>query len=246
MAADGDSIAGAAAAVRPLAVDASVWDNIRPMQFRDAPRVAELHRAAMGRSLWARLGPTFLTQLYQALVNDERFLGFVYEEPTGPGGRGPRRVRGFIAGSIDTPTMFRQVLRRHGFLLGPAAVPGLLRDPGVLRPLVHTARYFDASAPDLPVEVSAESLFCSFEPDLRGRRVSGAINKVLFDDLLARGHRYVKITTEVDNEGANRQLRSWGFADGGRFRFYGKDMVIYLLDLVASPRVEPVSRHPTI
>ena len=84
----------------------------------------------------------------------------------------------------------------------------------------------------------AESLFCSFEADLRGRRVSGHINKVLFDELAARGHRQVKITTEVDNPGSNRQLRAWGFEEAGRFRFYGKDMVTLVLDLQRSPRVE--------
>ncbi len=246
--ADADALAAAATAVKPLVVADAVWDSIRPMQFRDAPRVAELHRAAMGKSLWARLGLPFLTQLYQALVDDDRFLGFVYDEALDDvaGPRSPRRVRGFIAGSTDTSAMFDHVFRSHWFLLGPAALPGVLGDPGVLRQLVHTARYFDASAPALSVDVPAESLFCSFEPDLRGRRVSGAINKVLFDDLLARGHRYVKITTEVDNEGANRQLRSWGFGDAGRFRFYGKDMVVYLLDLQASPRVQAISRHPSI
>ena len=92
----------------------------------------------------------------------------------------------------------------------------------------------------------AESLFCSFEPALRGKRISGHVNKVLFDDFLARGFRYAKVTTEVDNTGANRQLKSWGFEAGGRFRFYSKEMVRYLLDLEASPRVDPVSRHPSI
>ncbi len=92
----------------------------------------------------------------------------------------------------------------------------------------------------------AESLFCSFEPHLRGRRISGHINKVLFDELLARGHQRVKITTEVDNKGANRQLTSWGFEDSARFEFYGKPMVRYELDLVESPRVEARSRHPAV
>ena len=69
---------------------------------------------------------------------------------------------------------------------------------------------------------------------------------MLFDELLARGHSAVKVTTETDNEGANRQLQSWGFEDRGRFRFYGKEMVLYVLDLNASDRVEPVSRHPSV
>ncbi|MCB9780889.1 MAG: hypothetical protein H6742_20135 [Alphaproteobacteria bacterium] len=236
-------LAQAARDVRPLQVPDGTMARIRPMQFHDAAQVAALHQAAMGNSLWARLGHGFLTQLYQALVNDPRFLGFVYTEPDRPE---HERIRGFIAGSQDTEAMFAAVFRSAWFLLGPAALPGVLRDPRVIRQLVRTARYFDESAPPLPVPVPAESLFCSFAPDLRGKRVSGAINQVLFDELLQRGHRYVKITTETDNEGANRQLRSWGFHDAGRFRFYGKDMVVYVLDLAESPRVQPESRHPAV
>ncbi|MCB9761351.1 MAG: hypothetical protein H6739_16030 [Alphaproteobacteria bacterium] len=223
--------------VRPLPVDPAVLACIRPMEFRDAARVAELHHAAMGSSLWARLGVRFLAELYRGLVEDRRFLGFVFEEDG--------HVGGFIAGSTDAAAMMQAVFRARWFLLGPAALPGVLARPGVLRHLVQTARYFAVSQDDA-LDVPAESLFCSFEPALRGRRIAGLINKVLFDDLLARGHRYVKITTETDNEGANRQLRSWGFEDRGTFTFYGKEMVRYVLDLEASPRVEPALRHPTV
>ncbi|MCB9795169.1 MAG: hypothetical protein H6741_20900 [Alphaproteobacteria bacterium] len=227
----------AARAVKPFPVDEAVLAAIRPMQFRDAARVAELHAAAMGDSLWAKLGVGFLAELYRGLIESRRFLGFVYEEDG--------RVRGFIAGSTDASAMMSEVFRARWFLLGPQALPGIARRPGVLRHLVYTARYFAVSG-DADLDVPAESLFCSFEPNLRGRRISGHINKVLFDDLLGRGHRLVKITTEVDNEGANRQLRSWGFEDRGRFSFYGKEMVRYVLDLEASPRVEPRLWHPSI
>ena len=218
---------------KPFPVDPDVMAAIRPLQHRDAARVAELHEAAMGNSLWAKLGRRFLTELYRGLVDNPRFIAFVYVEDN--------RVRGFIAGSTDAAAMMREVFRSRAAVLGLASLPAALK-PAVLRHLVQTARYFDASGADVP----AESLFCSFEPDLRGKRVSGHINKVLFDDLLARGIPNVKVTTEVDNEGANRQLKSWGFEDRGHFRFYGKDMVTYVLDLVASERVEPVSRHPAI
>jgi hypothetical protein len=56
----------------------------------------------------------------------------------------------------------------------------------------------------------------------------------------------VGVTTEVDNTGANRQLQSWGFVDSARFHFYGKPMVLYILDLQASDRVEPTRRHPAV
>ena len=221
--------------IKPFPVEADVMDRIRPMQYRDADRVAELHHAAMGNSLWAQLGVRFLASLYRALIDSPLFLGFVYVEDT--------EVKGFIAGSLDTRAMFRDVLRRRGQFFLPLAAVGALRRPEVLPKLVETARYSAVSGAD---DIPGESLFCSFVPDLRGKRVSGHINKVLFDELLARGHRAVKISTEVDNDGANRQLQSWGFAEAARFRFYGKDMVTYALDLTASPRVEPVSRHPAV
>lgn len=218
----------------PFPVDPEVLARIRPMQYRDAERVAELHEAAMGRSLWAQLGRGFLVALYRALVDCPAFLGFVYVEDGA--------VRGFIAGSLDTRAMFTDLRQRRLQFLVPPAALGVLRRPRLVPLLLQTARYSDMSGADVP----GESLFCSFEPNLRGKRVSGHINKVLFDELLARGHAAVQITTEVDNEGANRQLQSWGFTERGRFRFYGKDMVRYVLDLPGHERLEPISRHPTI
>jgi len=210
-------------------------DRIRPMMSIDIDRVAALHHAAMGESLWAKLGVPFLRTLYQGLINSDRFLGFVYLEDS--------EVKGFIAGSMDADSMMSEVFSVSWLPLGLAALPGLRR-PSVLLRLLETARYFDKSTPG--AAIPAESLFCSFTPDLRGKRISGHINKVLFDELLARGLESVKVTTEVSNTGANRQLQSWGFVERGRFRFYGKDMITYVLDLVASERVTPKSRHPAV
>lgn len=234
----GAGIAGeppAAQRVKPFPVDPEVMGRIRPMQYRDADRVAELHHAAMGNSLWAMLGVNFLAALYRGMVDAPLFIGFVYVEDG--------EVKGFIAGSLDTSAMYKDVLRRRAMFIAPAALRGLIRRPKVGIKLLETAKYFGVSGAD---DVQAESLFCSFVPVLRGKRVSGHINKVLFDELYARGRSKVKITTEVDNEGANRQLQSWGFENAGTFRFYGKDMVTYVLDLAASPRVDAVSRHPTV
>ncbi len=229
-------------ASRPFVVDPDVLARIRPMQARDAEAVAKLHHAAMGNSLWARIGLRFLTVLYRSLVDSEGFIAFVYAEPDA---EGTHRVRGFIAGSTDTDTMLHRTFRRAWFLLGPAALPGALR-PDVLGQLRETGRYAQASGEGLPPGCTAESLFCSFAPDLRGKRISGHINKVLFDDLASRGHEWVKITTEANNEAALRQLHSWGFEDHHQFRFYGKDMVALVLNLAASPRVEPIGRHPML
>lgn len=213
----------------PFPVDPQVLARIRRMEPADLPDVCRLHQSAMGRSLWSMLGTRFLLRVYQGLVVHPDFLGYVYIE------RG--RARGFIGGTTNGPRMLRQVfLRRFGSLAFPALL-GLLRRPQVLWPLLETFRYFNKSEVPGADAVLAESMFCSFEPDLRGKRVSGIINKVLFDELLARGHRAVKITTEADNVGAVRQLRTWGFERLGAFRFYGKDMLLWRLDLQACERV---------
>ena len=218
---------------KPFQVNPDVMANIRPMLALDAPQVAALHHAAMGRSTWALLGPEFLQALYASLIDDELFLGFVYEENG--------EIGGFIAGSQNTDRMLSHTMRRAWPILAWKSFPRVLK-PTVVSRIWQTHQYTHISgAENLP-----ESLFCSFKPNLRGKRISGHINKVLFDELLARGHTAVKVTTEADNHGANRQLTSWGFEDRGRFSFYGKDMVLYVLDLEASDRVESISRHPAV
>jgi hypothetical protein len=193
------------------------------------PGVVRLHTAAMGHSLWARLGPTFLRRIYAALVDHPDFLGWVYVEEG--------RVRGFIAGTADGPRMMRDTLARHAPRLAVATARGVLRRPAASLPLAETFRYHTLSRSDEGPEVRAESMFCSFEPGLRGKKIAGLINKVLFDELAARGHTHVKITTEEDNTGAVRQLTSWGFERAGAFRFYGKPMLVWHLDLVRCERV---------
>ncbi|MDP6935421.1 MAG: hypothetical protein QGG40_21045, partial [Myxococcota bacterium] len=133
---------------RPFQVNPEVMASIRPMQASDIPDVARLHEAAMGNSLWAKLGSRFLVEVYRGLVDSDRFLAFVYLEDN--------RVRGFIAGSLDTPSMLREVFRHQWPMLALAALPNGLK-PSVLRHLVHTNRYSDASGS----EIQAESLFCS-------------------------------------------------------------------------------------
>lgn len=216
--------------VRPFEVRAEVMAAISPMAAADAPQVAALHHAAMGQSLWSRLGLPFLTSLYRRLVKDPGFLGYVYREEG--------EIRGFIAGAEDVSALYGRVFRRHFLPLGLRIAQGLINDPRVLRPLLETGRYGAVSDVDaLVAQTPGESLFCSFSPKLRGRRIAGHINKVLFDELAKRGHHFVKITTETSNHLAIRQLSSWGFEDRGHFTFYGKEMVTYLLDLDASPRV---------
>ena len=219
-------------ALKPFPVDPEVLAAIRVMEPGDLTDVVRLHRAAMGNSLWAQLGDRFLTTLYTGFLRHPDFRGFVYEDEG--------RVRGFIAGSSHSGRMSRAVFIRHGPALLFAALPGVLRRPSLAGQLLQSGSYFSRTR--VGGDVTAESMFCSFEPELRGRRVAGLINKVLFDELAALGHRYLKITTEIDNLGAVRQLTSWGFERLDEFDFYGKRMLVWRLDLQESDRVEPIRR----
>ena len=214
--------------LRPFEPNVEVLKRIRPMCEADVRRVAELHHRAMGKSLWAQLGQRFLREIYRGMLHTPSFLGFVYEEHG--------QIEGFIAGSENTSIMMRQVFLSRFHRLSAAGILGL-RNPAVIKHLIETPFYFRNSNAPSSDAISAESLFCSFTPKLRGKRVSGHINKVLFDTLRYRGHSEVKVTTETDNEGANRQLLSWGFENKATFRFYGKDMVLYVLDLESCERV---------
>jgi hypothetical protein len=219
----------------PFPVDPEILARIRPLRRKDVGAVVALHHQAMGTSLWARLGPIFLAELYCSMLAHPNFRGFVYEEE--------EQVRGFIAGTSDGPRMFRNLALKRGHRLLVAMIPGLVRKPVLAFRLARTFGYFRHSNPGEHPAIQAESLFCSFAPQLRGKRISGLINKVLFDDMAGLGHEQIKITSEADNMGAFRQLTSWGFEVTGRFRFYGKEMLSWRMDLVANERVEPVCRY---
>ena len=211
-------------------VDPEILARMHTMEETHIDDVCRLHNAAMGNSLWARLGPLFLRRLYRALVESPDFIGLVYVEDG--------RTRGFIAGSYNGPRMMRRILTGHAISLGATAFWGVLRRPAVAWPLLETLRYFGKSGVAGAKDIVAESMFCSFEPELRGKRISGLINKLLFDELARRGANFVKITTESNNAGAARQLTSWGFERAGEFRFYGKAMVTWVLDLKACTRID--------
>ena len=213
---------------RPFVVNDDVLAAIRPMLKTDIPRVAYLHKEAMGNSLWATLGDRFLRNIYRGMLNSPLFLGFVYEENG--------QIEGFIAGSEDLPKLMKEAALSSGHRLLVSALLGIT-NKDTFKKLMKTAQYFRASTEDLGQDIKAESMFCSFTPQTRGKKISGHINKVLFETLLARGHQHIKITTETDNIGANRQLLSWGFENQGHFHFYGKEMVCYTLDLSTSPRL---------
>lgn len=216
--------------ITPFPINEDMLSHIRPMERDDIEQVAKQHCSAMGHSLWAQLGRPFLQALYASLLQDPLFVAYVYVED--------KEVQGFVAGSLDVPRTFSKLWREHWRQLLMPALTGVIHSPQLIGSLISTPFYFQRSAPSQRAKlVKAESLFCSFKPKLRGTRAAGHINLVLFKHFLKVGCRYIKITTETDNEASLRQLSHWGFAIEERFNFYGKDMYTLIMDLSTNPRL---------
>lgn len=215
-------------------IDKQVLSRIRPMVQKDVPAVSKMHAMTMADTLWGKLGEPFLQTLYGALLTHPDFLGYVYVED--------ETVRGFIAGTLNGPQMMKQTFRANTAKILRATAKGLAGHPKSAFLLARTFGYFKTSQLPGLENIRAESMFCSFAGELRGTRISGVINKVLFDEVAANGHKFIKITSEADNRGAIRQLTSWGFENLGVFHFYGKDMIAWRLNLENCERVNPKDR----
>lgn len=213
----------------PFPPNPEVMSRIRPMASKDCPYVAKLHYDEIKSSFWSKLGFYFIKNLYGMLIDNPYFCAYVYEEDG--------QVLGFIAGSTDTKKLFLETIKKHFAKLIWITLISIIKHPNTLYRVFTTPVYFALSKPKF-ADIKAESIFCAFKPELRGKRVSGYTNKVLFDKFFELGFDYVKITTEITNPGSNRQLLSWGFEEVSNFKFYQKDMRIYVLKLLNHPRID--------
>jgi len=194
---------------------------IRKTEHRDVAAIASLHAELVPSSLWAELGPAFLRTLYASLVNDPRFVSFVYETQDG--------VSAFLAGSTDTGAMLRATAMREGLALAIRALPFLR--PSMIRRLLETGRY-----PRLRGSTGAgESLFCAVRPELRRRGIAAGLHEALERVLRSQGIDRLVVTTDASNADAPAHLRALGFHEGGHFQFYGKPMVRYEKAVASEP-----------
>ncbi|MCR5662367.1 MAG: hypothetical protein K6G50_09605 [bacterium] len=213
----------------PFPTNPEIMSRIRPITRQDCHCVAKLHYDEIKSSFWSKLGFYFIENLYGMLINNPYFCGYVYEEEG--------CVKGFIAGSTDTKKLFSETIKKHFLKLVWITLISILKRPNTLSRVITTPVYFALSKPQFE-DIKAESIFCAFKPELRGKRISGYVNKVLFDRFFELGFDYVKVTTEITNPGSNRQLLSWGFDEVSNFKFYNKDMRIYVLKLINHPRID--------
>ncbi|MFP4106087.1 MAG: GNAT family N-acetyltransferase [Phycisphaerae bacterium] len=188
------------------------------MRKSDASEVAELHRQGIDTGFLSSLGKRFLVQLYKAIPSSPSGFGHVYRETGQP-------VRGFIACSSSTGSLYREALLRRGLLMALPLARHLVR-PSVVKRMLHTLRYPKQTA-ELP---SAEILSIAVSAEARGLGVGKKLMAAALETFRTRGIEQVRVAVWAGNDRANQFYRSCGFTLSLQTEHHGLPMNIYTID----------------
>jgi ribosomal protein S18 acetylase RimI-like enzyme len=181
------------------------------MQPNHLRRVAAIHAAALAGDFLPSLGESFLRIFYQAALQSDSAFGFVLLDQDTP--------NGFVLGSADTRRLFSSVLRKAALPLGIAALPAVLRKPGLLAKVFETFFYpqREAGTPE-----NAELVVIAVDAEIRSHGVGHALIRALEAEFRQQGVSAYKVTVLQSNTGANRFYQREGFHLASQFNLYNK------------------------
>lgn len=192
-----------------------------PLGAEHVEAAARLHASALAGDFLPSLGPAFLSVFYRTALARNQLFGFVQVEAG--------QVEGFVAASPDTSRLFRSVLAGASLNLAWAALPAVLRKPGLLLKVAETFLYPRREAQAGTAE--AELLVIAVEAEKRGCGIGEALVQALNEAFRAQNVPVYKVTVLETNPGANRFYRRLGFRPSGAFRLYGKAWNLYTYPL---------------
>lgn len=144
-------------------------------------QVAELHAAAIDQGFLSRLGPNFLTLLYEAIDQSPTSV-LILETKEG-------RLCGFVSGGSGLGPIYRHLLRRFPALI--AALWPVIFSPRKLRKIaevvLHTRKQPEANLP------KAELYSIAVSPEFRGTGVAEQLYQSLRSDFSERGVTEFKV-----------------------------------------------------
>ncbi len=194
---------------------------IRQMETRDMEAVTGLHSEALKIGFLSTLGEDFLSIIYEGITASDLGVIFVYEED--------EKVAGFIAGSMDTQKLFREIYRRKLPRLAGNLAFKVVRQPGIIRNLMRSSRYPGMAGGS----VAAELLSIAVYEDFRGRGIGSALVEALIKYFKERDLSMFKVSVDQRLEGADEFYERLGFELKDTIEIYGKKMSIYIYDLNA-------------
>lgn len=180
---------------------------LRPATADDGPAVGALHAEQIPGGFLALLGPDFLARLYRRITRSNGSFLLVADADG--------RVAGFIAGSSDVRSLYREFVVHDG----PAAVFGAARRLlGSWRRAVETLRH---GAPGTTgTGRGTELLAVAVDPAWQGRRIGARLVDTFLARVHADGGRAAYVVVAADNVRAVGLYRSVGFTEVGDFELH--------------------------
>lgn len=218
-----DSMDGGHEDVDPHSVD------VRRARPHEAGELARFHIDAHPDAFLPRLGPRFMTRLYESFIGYPDGVAYVaiHDE----------RIIGFSTGVTSMPAFYRDFLKHHALGAAMSALPALLR-PRLLRRAWETFRYPDAAPDWLP---EAEYTTLAVRPWVRSRGLGGRLSDAVLDGLADLGVTEVRGTVHHTNEPMNRMMRRVGFAEVGELTLHEGHSILYVIGVGPDGARPPVT-----
>jgi ribosomal protein S18 acetylase RimI-like enzyme len=201
---------------------------IRAALTSEAADAARLHAEGIDQGFLSLLGPRFLGRLYRRITLDRGSFLIVATRDD--------RVVGFVAGSVDVPSLYRSFLWRDGLAAGLPALGHLLTHwHRVLETLRHGSSEGAGTGP------GAELLAIAVDRSARGAGAGHSLVDAFVDELARRRVAAAHVVVGADNRAAVGLYRRSGFEEVERFELHpGTESLLMVWHRSAEPvPVEP-------
>ncbi len=190
--------------------------NIVELKRVHVPAIAQIHCAALAGDFLPSLGPSFLRTMYDGMTELGLGFGFVAMDAD--------QVAGFVVGTVNSRSLFKQLIARRFFQFAWQVGVALVRRPTLMARTLETFFYPSKEGDDTP---PAELLVIAVDEKYRGQKIGAALVKRLDAAMRQRGVTRYKVTAFAENNGANRFYEQLGFSPASHFVMYGKAWNLY-------------------
>lgn len=206
--------------------------SLRELRGSDLDDVIEVHSAAFAGFLMTNLGPSFLREYYQAVLEgDDAILLGQFDELGS--------LKGFVAGSAKPALLYARLAKRKPRMLISAAFH-LLCHPVLWLRVLENANTTSRRARE-DVAIGAELASIAVHPSAQGLGYGRALIEAFLSSARRYGASEVTLTTDADdNDAVNRLYRRAGFRlSRTSTRKGGRRMNHYNIALAREPLLRP-------
>mgnify|MGYP001940191173 FL=1 len=162
--------------------------RIRPLQRRDVPAVAALHRASFPEFFLTSLGDGFLREFYAGFLHDRDAVTAILTMPSG-------EVAGVAVGSTRPDGFFSRLLRRRLLRLLVRSVQAMVKDMTIAPRLLAAVTYRGEAGGEAPEGALLSSICVS--PDIQGEGYGTALLAAWEAAASAGGAEAAYLTTDA-------------------------------------------------